>query len=161
MQLLKLSSLEEFVHGLTSTFSTVRRTLIIAHKDIIDTRITYVHTWNDVSDSDDDLEMKWEVDPPKSARDVDVATGENPGRTTESIGTPFHGGSGPPSPSVEGDVQRRLETKGDKLFFWPRVLVDFSNPRTPLTHCRLVFGIIVHLSLFDNKYKTIRGMNVT
>ena len=49
-----------------------------------------------MSDSDDDLEVTWEVDQPKSARDVDIATGGNPG-TTEPIGTPFRGGRSPSS----------------------------------------------------------------
>ena len=49
--------------------------------------------------SDDDLEVTWEVDQPKSARDVDIATGGKPG-TTESIRTPFRGGRSPSSPST-------------------------------------------------------------
>ena len=43
--------------------------------------------------------MTWEVDQPKSARDVDIATGGKPG-TTESIRTPFRGGRSPSSPST-------------------------------------------------------------
>ena len=54
---------------------------------------------NDASDSDDDLEVTWEVDQPKSARDVDIATGGKLG-TTESIRTPFRGGRSPSSPST-------------------------------------------------------------
>ena len=54
---------------------------------------------DDASDSDDDLEVTWEVDQPKSARDVDIATGGKPG-TTESIRTPFRGGRSPSSPST-------------------------------------------------------------
>ena len=54
---------------------------------------------DDASDSDDDLEVTWEVDQPKSARDVDIATGGKPG-TTDSIRTPFRGGRSPSSPST-------------------------------------------------------------
>ena len=74
---------------------------------------------NDASDSDDDLEVTWEVDQPKSARDVDIATGGKPG-TTESIKTPFRRGRSPSSPST-------VVSRGDSFGGGESVPPDSSN----------------------------------